>query len=75
MTNPDKYMIDGTNLVVKNVDDSDSGVYTCIATVLETAEELDRLIKVKVKYFLYINLLPFFKYHVFTTFFTGIYCT
>lgn len=44
----EKYSIQGNGLVVKNVEESDSGLYKCIVTVLETGEEVDKFIKVKV---------------------------
>lgn len=47
LTSNDRYIIDNTGLLIKNVRESDDGVYTCSALVLETANMQSRNIRVE----------------------------
>lgn len=48
--NNKKYEMEGTGLVVKNVEDNDAGKYKCGVTVLDTGDKVDKNIKVEVRF-------------------------
>lgn len=45
----DKYLIKTTGLVIKDVEESDDGVYICRAAVYDTGELIERPIRVEVQ--------------------------
>ncbi|KAG7302020.1 hypothetical protein JYU34_013472 [Plutella xylostella] len=48
IVNNDKYEVQDRGLKIKRVTDNDNGTYKCTASVLDTGEEVDRLINVEV---------------------------
>lgn len=46
LTSNERYIIDSSGLLIKNVRESDDGVYTCSALVLETGNMQSRKIRV-----------------------------
>lgn len=46
LTTNDRYVIDNTGLLIKNVNEADDGVYMCSAVVLATGNIKTRTIKV-----------------------------
>lgn len=47
LTSNERYIIDSSGLLIKNVRESDDGVYICTALVLETGNMQSRKIKVR----------------------------
>lgn len=47
LTTDDRYVIDNTGLLIKNVNEADDGVYICSAVVLSTGNIKTRTIKVR----------------------------
>lgn len=45
----DRYVIQTKGLLVRNVDESDDGIYTCRAAVFQTGELVERNIRVEVQ--------------------------
>ncbi|XP_037807700.1 fasciclin-2 isoform X2 [Lucilia sericata] len=54
----DKYVVQTHGLLIRNVQESDDGIYTCRAAVIETGELLERTIRVEVYSRPEITFLP-----------------
>lgn len=56
----DHYIIDTYALKIKNVQESDDGVYTCRASVFSTGELKERPIRVEVSLSIFVSFFFFF---------------
>ncbi|XP_055913981.1 fasciclin-2 isoform X2 [Eupeodes corollae] len=54
----DKYVVQTDGLLIRNVQESDDGIYTCRAAVIETGELVERVIRVEVYIKPVITFLP-----------------